>query len=221
MPFRSSTKRRDPNGCAASACLQTDGDDMMPVNEMNPKLANTWDMFKRAILGAALGATAFCALALFLPAREEHDPYQDLPVLGPNGEWLPDERHRGWGLPSGIDGSFLAAFSLGGVLIAVAGRNRFGRKTRATIIGMLIGGAAAGVLCGVVQPSRIAASSATVSRFSHRGVQHVTVTGCLVGAVAGFFVAAGKNPSTQQAVTTPPDKLVPTAAIPPPDASSA
>src|SRR5262249_33156365 len=100
---------------------------MMPVNEMNPKLANVWDISKRAVLGAALGAVAYCAVALLLPARPKHDPYQDLPILRPNGEWFSVERPRGWELPSQMSGSVFAIFAVCCALIAVAGRNWFGR----------------------------------------------------------------------------------------------
>jgi hypothetical protein len=150
---------------------------MMPVDEMNPKLANVWDLSKRAILGAALGAAAYAAFALFFPERSTDHAFENVPVLGPDGEWQPIKSYFKWRLPRHMSGSLLAVFAVCGAIIAVAGRNRFGRKTKTTIIGTLIGGVVVGFFCP------------RGGQFSHGGVQLAVVVGCLVGGVIGFVAA--------------------------------
>jgi hypothetical protein len=90
---------------------------------LSVKIATAWDFLKRAVLGAVLGLVALIVLA----------PVVDV-VFARLPPPIPSDA------PAGVSIAVAAALPLCGAIIAVVGRNWFGRKTRAAVVGVLIGG---------------------------------------------------------------------------------
>ena len=90
---------------------------------MSVKIANVWDVLKRAMLGAVLGLVALIVVAPVLAAV-----FAGLLPPSPSD------------VPAGVLITVAVALPLCGAIIAVVGRNWFGRKTRAAVVGVLIGG---------------------------------------------------------------------------------
>jgi hypothetical protein len=139
------------------------------------KFASVWDLLKRVLLGAVLGLVTLIVVAPVLDVVFAR-------LLPP----IPSDA------PPGVLIAAASAMPLCGAIIAVVGRNWFGRKTRAAVLGVLIGGIVAGiatVLCGGQGETSQKGRMVMRQRLAEKTVP----AGLLVGGLAGYLYAVAST----------------------------
>src|SRR5262249_15624911 len=133
------------------------------------RVGSAWDLLKRAVLGAVLGLVALIIIAPVVATLFE-------PLLPAPAD-----------VPAGILAGVMAVFPVSGAFIAVAWRKRFGRRTRAIVIGMALGGVAGGIIGRCSAPEHLDAKSQMVR--ANKIVRFAVPVGCVLGAAFGYSLA--------------------------------